>query len=338
MNFPKRIKQHKAQSDSFAILLYKLRDVGIFRSATENDYGIDFEIEIVHEDQVIGKFLKAQVKSSEEVYIREDGRPTVSGIKQSTLLYWTQLSYSTHVVVFAVDITTEKIYYTKSVFWQATALFDKTEATKTIVFLPSFDQQPDSAQTKEQHAHMENFITGLLIKQVAFSYSIPDILNAHKTVLRNLNEIFELYTDTWHYDHHTEVQSVSVFKLLLDCCDVLFELPENVEDLTDEEKKNFFKFEYWEQATGWMDDQVRNYIAQKPLKIIMPLLLDALELYNKRILDAAYYWKRQDWPYLKIVQSIKLPTERVHESLIRLDYERYNFYGNRDVNYYHKID
>lgn len=29
MDFPKRIKQHKSQSDSFAILLYKLKDLGI---------------------------------------------------------------------------------------------------------------------------------------------------------------------------------------------------------------------------------------------------------------------------------------------------------------------
>jgi len=86
MDFPKRIKQHKSQSDSFAILLYRLRDLGIFRSATENDYGIDFEIEIIHEDKVIGRYLKAQVKGAEDLYIREDGIPTVGGIKQSTLL------------------------------------------------------------------------------------------------------------------------------------------------------------------------------------------------------------------------------------------------------------
>lgn len=108
MDFPKRIKQHKSQSDSFAILLYKLKDLGIFRNATENDYGIDFEIEIVHNERLIGRYLKAQVKSAEDVYIRKDGVPTVGGIKQSTLLYWAELSYRSHVVAFAVDLKTEK--------------------------------------------------------------------------------------------------------------------------------------------------------------------------------------------------------------------------------------
>ena len=30
MDLPNQIKQHKAESDSYAILLYHLRDVGIF--------------------------------------------------------------------------------------------------------------------------------------------------------------------------------------------------------------------------------------------------------------------------------------------------------------------
>jgi hypothetical protein len=38
MDLPKRIKQHKAESDSYAILLYKLKDLGIFRNVTSSDY------------------------------------------------------------------------------------------------------------------------------------------------------------------------------------------------------------------------------------------------------------------------------------------------------------
>ena len=46
MNFPKVIIQHKHESESFAIILYQLRELGIFRNITESDYGIDFEMEI----------------------------------------------------------------------------------------------------------------------------------------------------------------------------------------------------------------------------------------------------------------------------------------------------
>ena len=58
MDFPKRIKQHKNESDSFAIILYKLREIGIFRNVTESDYGIDFEIEVVNGDKVEGHCLR----------------------------------------------------------------------------------------------------------------------------------------------------------------------------------------------------------------------------------------------------------------------------------------
>lgn len=54
MDFPKRIKQRKNESDSFAIILYKLREIGIFRNVTESDYGIDFEIEVVNGEKVEG--------------------------------------------------------------------------------------------------------------------------------------------------------------------------------------------------------------------------------------------------------------------------------------------
>ncbi|NTW64680.1 MAG: DUF4365 domain-containing protein [Chlorobiaceae bacterium] len=185
MDFPKRIKQHKAQSDSFAILLYKLKDLGVFRNVTENDYGIDFEIEIVHNEKLIGRYLKAQVKSAEDISVRKDGIPTVGGIKQSTLLYWTELSYRSHVVVFAVDLTTEKIYLTKSIFWQATSLIDSSDKTKSIEFLPAIDisELNDNIKKKEK---TENLISSLLVKKVAFDSGITDIIYAHKTLLRNI--------------------------------------------------------------------------------------------------------------------------------------------------------
>ncbi|WP_194573730.1 DUF4365 domain-containing protein, partial [Vibrio anguillarum] len=88
MDLPNQIKQHKAESDSYAILLYHLRDVGIFRNVAENDYGIDFEIEFVEDGRVVGNYIKAQVKASENLVIRNsDSVPTISGIKQSTLNY-----------------------------------------------------------------------------------------------------------------------------------------------------------------------------------------------------------------------------------------------------------
>jgi hypothetical protein len=333
MDFPKRIKQHKSQSDSFAILLYKLKDLGIFRNATENDYGIDFEIEIVFKDRVIGRYLKAQVKSAEELYIRADEKPTVGGIKQTTLSYWTELCFRTHVIVFAVDLKTEKIYFTKSIFWQATTLLDGSEKSKTIEFLPAIDlskgfpsKTPEEAKTLEK---TENFLSTTLIQKIAFQSSIVDILYAHKSILRNIHAVYELYTDTWHYDAWTEVQALDIFKTVLECAKILIdEVPKN--DLSDEEYKNLFNFEYWAQITDWSHDEVSNEVAKKPLKIILPLLLDKIQYYSTLVLNGAYYWIHKDIPYLKLIFKTAIPEERTHENMIHINYDSTEFENQED--------
>lgn len=112
MDYPKRIRQHKNESDSFAIILYKLKDIGIFRNITESDYGIDFEIEVVNGDRVEGHCVKVQVKSSDHLNVRvSDGQATVGGIKQTTLNYWAELSYNVPVVAMAVDLSKERYMY-----------------------------------------------------------------------------------------------------------------------------------------------------------------------------------------------------------------------------------
>ena len=326
MDFPKRIKQHKSQSDSFAILLYRLKDLGIFRNATENDYGIDFEIEIVHQEKVIGRYLKAQVKSAEEVFVRNDKIPTVGGIKQSTLLYWTELSFRSHVVVFAVDLSKETIYFSKSIFWQSTLLLDNSEATKTIEFLPAIELLANEKEIDSiLKLKTENSISALLIKKIAFEPSISDIIFAHKMLLRNLKQVYELYTDTWHYDAWTEVQSLDMLKTLLDCSRFLIELPEKIKDLNDDDKKHIFSFEYWAKKTNWSGEDVSNEVAKTPLKIITPLLLDKLQFYSDLVLKGCYYWQYKDLPYLKFVHSVVIPKERTHKEICQVNYDQIEF-------------
>ncbi len=335
MDFPKRIKQHKSQSDSFAILLYRLKDLGIFRNATENDYGIDFEIEIVHEERLIGKYLKAQVKSAEDINIRKDKPPTVGGIKQSTLLYWTELSFRSHVIAFAVDLSTEKIYFTKSIFWQATCLLDASDKTKTIEFLPAVNL-PFSKEEIKKKEKTENFMSSLIVKMIAFQPSVTDIIYAHKTLLRNIHAIFELYTDTWHYDAWTEVQKLDIFKTVLECSKILINqgLPEQISDLEKEERKYLFSFDYWAQKTDWSYEEVSNQVAKTPLKVIYPILLDKVEEYNQLVLKGAYYWLNKDMTYLKLVHQTKVPTVREHEKIIHVDYEQTEFENEESFNTY----
>lgn len=340
MDFPKRIQQHKSQSDSFAILLYKLKDLGIYRNATENDYGIDFEIEIVKGEQLTGNYLKAQVKSAQEIKIRKDGVPTVGKIKQSTLAYWAELSFRSHVIVFAVNLTSEDIYFTNSIFWQATCLLDKSESTKTIEFNKPFNFEEIigkgeiDKKPKEVLIRFKDHINTKLIQNIANQPLLGDIINAHKTLLRNIKDVFELYSDTWHYDAWTEVQRLDVFKIVLECGYILLhsQIPKEVDGLNQEERRCLFSFEYWARITDWSHDDVSNMVAMKPLKVIYPLLLNKIQDYNDLVLKGTYYWLNKDVIYLKMVYKTIIPNRRNHDELFAIDYEYSDFENQEDWN------
>ena len=329
MDFPKRTIQQKTESESFAILLYRLKDVGIFRNMTTSDYGIDFEIEIVEGDKVIGKTIKAQCKSSSDLNIRQDGVPTVGGIKQTTLLYWIELSYSTPIIAFAVDVKTEKIYVSEPLFWQATSLLDKGDSTKTIEFRAPFDLSEIKKMRIASNAKImtgfEDHLHTLLIKQYARGYSMTDVINAHKILLKNIKMIFQLYTDVWHYDHGSEVFEISTFNLVLEYGKILIgSIPQDAE-LTEQERANLYRHEYWASRSDLVDDDVQNYIARIPLKTIMSLLLDALVKYNNLVLKGKYYWFHKNKSYLKMAYQSCIPECRSHDDLREIDYEGFEF-------------
>jgi hypothetical protein len=314
MDFPKRIKQHKAESDSYAILLYKLRDLGIFRNLTDNDYGVDFEIELVDGERVTGKYVKAQVKSSENLTIRKtDSVPTVGGIKQSTLNYWAELSYKTHVIAYAVDLETENIYISKPLFWQAISLIGDSDKTKTIEFVPH----------DEQH---HSIIPSLFTAIYANSPSLMDEIYNHKMALKNLKQFFDLYADVFHYDFHMPVNELDVLESFLEVSRVLlWSSSKEYEGLTEEEKKYIYSFSYWNKVTeNAGGEDVANYVAQKPLKALMPHLLEALRKYEHRVFSSKYYWKHKSPTYLKLVYDFPIPNASDHEEIRDLGYDQYN--------------
>ena len=321
MNFPKRIKQHKAESDSYAILLYKLKDIGIFRNLTENDYGIDFEIELVNDEKLTGQYLKAQVKSSEKLSIRKkDKVPRVSGIKQSTLNYWAELSYKTNVIVYAVDLKTENIYLTKPIFWQATELIDNTNRSKSISFLP-VDQY-----------HKE--ITSAFTCAFGMAPNISETIHFHQAAIRSLKEFIEFYTDIFHYDAHMPICNPELFRSFLNICSVLLHFSSyDKEGLSEEEKERLISYEYWALKGDLSFEEIPNYISQKPMKILMPAFLDALSKYNNLVLKGKYYWSYKNYNYLRLVYENQLPNSKLsHDDILEMGYEidRYDSQKPRD--------
>lgn len=310
MDLPKRIKQHKAESDSYAILLYKLRNIGIFRNLTNNDYGIDFEIEFIENERATGNYVKAQVKSSENLKLRKrDYVPTVSGIKQSTLNYWAELSYKSHVIAYAVDLKSENIYLTTPIFWQSIRLLDDSNKSKTIEFIPHKEDYKDVIPRVFTILHGK-------------SPSLLDEIYSHKTALKNLKEFFRLYADIYHYDLHMPVEELDTFETFLEVCRVLL-WPHNIKysNLTEAETEYLFSLNYWKRQTANDGcEEVANYIARKPMKALMPYLINALIMYEKRVFESKYYWKHKNISYLKLVYSRPIPDTIEHEKLLDLGY------------------
>lgn len=321
MEFPKRVEQHKAQSDSFAILLYKLKDLGIFRNITESDYGIDFEVEFVYGQEVLGHYFKAQIKSSKKVVVRKDGKPVISGIKQSTLWYWTELSYRTPVLVFAVDLKTEEIFYSRPIFWQATNLIDSSKMSKTIELLP-LRKARHALGTNSNDSKFDLYA----IHKITSVPNITELLAAHRAALRNLSEYFSVYTDTWHYDFHSEVQALDAFISFLDNAAVLIdrtslEKSEAFSKLDTNDKELLFDYHHWARKTGWGRGEVQNSIAMLPLKIIFPAFLHTLQSFKEKVINGKYYWKYKDLSYLKLVYETRIPDVRQHEEILRINYD-----------------
>ena len=312
MNYPKRIEQHKHESDSFGIILYKLKDIGIFRNITESDYGIDFEIEVVNGNQVEGHCLKVQVKSSDQLKIlKKNGHAKVGGIKQSTLYYWAELSYNVPVVAMAVDLGNESVYVSDSLFWQAIEQIDGTNKTKTIDF-----------------GGVNDVDTNIMrLKRIAYGYGLRDELNAHKWLLRNLINICSQYENSASCDPWCESGDVSFFKMFLESSKIFLGLQSFPGDDNLTELGKFFDYTVIKRSSksGIFDYELQKTVMGMIFKILMPIM----KRYRKRVMDSAYYWSFKDPEYLKLVVTTDIPDENNNEDLFQYGYRNEGDEENR---------
>lgn len=305
MKFPERVKQHVNQSKSFAILLYKLKDIGIFRNLTENDYGIDFEIERVIDNKVTGNYLKAQVKSQEKFKIRRDKIPTISGIDQKTLWYWSELSYKTHVILFAVDLKNESIFYTKPIFWQAIKLLDNTNKSKTIEFIKpiELDVKADTKNTNNKKFTKDD-ITELCIFLLFDIPSLEETLYAHTSILRNFEIIMETYLIAHQHDPWTDLHDRNTFRSILSYCKILLYNLYAFKSNKTEDEKNIFNYQYWLKKN---DDDLSNRNACQAFDLLFPPLLKKLDNLRSDIIKSRYYWYHKNSEYLKLSYETSIP-------------------------------
>lgn len=305
---PTRIPQKKSEAESFAIINFKLGDLGIFRGQTENDYGIDVDLELENQGAVTGRSVKIQVKSSVDLKLRKDGTPAVGGIKQSTLNYWCQIAFRTNVIAYAVDLATHKIYVSGDLFWQATRLIDGGQSTKSIAFLPEGEDNVAMAKV-------------LTIVQ-AFQPTVNEVIAAHTLALRRLKPFLTLLADAFHYDAGSELHEPDDFRDLLQACKVL--LWDKGEKLWPEKRdqRGWQSYDYWKaksEGDGW--DGVSYLAAQPILTTLVPALIRALGSLKARVIAGRFFWAHQDSSYLALVYETTIPDVTDKDALIDWSYE-----------------
>jgi hypothetical protein len=222
--------------------------------------------------------------------------PTVSGIKQSTLAYWCELSHRTHVVAYAVDLASETIYVSKPLFWQATRLIDGSDASKSIEFLPA-DKRGD-----------QNKLVEFLSVANAVSPSVPDTIYALTTALRYLKQFFELRVDAFHYDPGTELHHPEVFRAFLEVCSILLVWRKDDVPLPTEDRNSMYSFEHWARKWDPHSTEITCSGAQAPMKALLPMLVTKLQEFRELVRAGAYYWSFKNPQFLELVHGTPLPT------------------------------
>lgn len=322
MNLPKLIDQKQSESESYAILLYALRKLGIFRNVTEHDFGIDFEIELVMKGQVTGRYIKVQVKAKEQLTARQDGVSTVGGIKQSTLFYWTELSYSTHVLLFLVDLKTEEIHMSAPLFWQATKLIDASGKSKTIECIPFASGEIDSLKAR-------NAVIGCLIKAFALSPSVREQISMHTIALRMLASFLKLYSDIFWLDHHQPIDDPDILRQYLEVCDsLIIDKKALSEKLPEEDRNKWASYAHWHAKNEC--EAPFHYECRELMKHTMPMLLAALTELRANVCAGVYYWFTKNSEYLRMTLRYDVPVAQDHDELVKIGGDYYHRYVKED--------
>lgn len=319
MSFPKRIQQHKNEDLSFAIIEKELNDLGVFRNQTNHDYGIDFEIEIENNGRMEGHSLKVQVKSSDDLNIRNDGHATVGGIKQSTLNYWAEISFNQSVVGMAVDLDgSQKIYVSDLLFWQVVPLIgpsgdeERRDDKGHVVQPPT--RTIDFGSCTDNQKNMDK------LRRFAYGYSLRDFLNAHKWILSNIKQIFQMYSDAETCDQWMPIYEPKLFKMFLTQAKAFIYY-----DFGFREKGEMLDvvFDYQFYVNKSNGDDPYNIEVAKGLKpILTKMLLPLLQKYRNQVFDSSYYWINKDRDYLKLVFDTDFPDWNDDEAMSSFGYDQ----------------
>lgn len=294
MEFPKRSEQTKHEDSSVAKLKDRFNGLGVIREVNNRDFGIDIEFEVENKGEMEGHFIKVQLKSSDNLYIREDGHATVGGIKMTTLNYWAEISKKLPVVGIAVDVVNDSIYVSDLLFWQATSLIEPNEY-KVSVDDKGKEKRTLITKTIDFGSCHDDVRNMSKLRRYAYVPSINEQIIAMKWLLRKYHDILDLYADADTLDRYYPMNEPELFQSLLDNAKIILSSDVNYDTRLDK----FLDYEYYEDKSN--GDEPYNYEVKLGMDEFIKKLFDRLVYLKTVILDAGYYWASTDPKFLKLV-------------------------------------
>lgn len=147
--------------------------------------------------------------------------------------------------------------------------------------------------------------------------------------MRNIRQIFEMYTDASWYDRYCSNIDMNLFRSFLENVKVFLSFNEsfktNVADFN-----ALFDFNVYKRESNY-EDELYNYIVKQALTPLLPPLVEVLDRYRTQILDSAYYWAEKDPEYLRMTFNTKWPKYTKMEELVKVNYDKlYSWQLNPD--------
>lgn len=108
--YPKRVTQHISETASGRIFQNATPDKWLIRGISERDYGIDYYLELVDDnDQMTGKLTLIQVKARQGINWTKKNTNAISDVAISTSNYLA--GFAVPSFLFVVDTISEEIYF-----------------------------------------------------------------------------------------------------------------------------------------------------------------------------------------------------------------------------------
>lgn len=169
-NLPRRTRDHVLAKNSRQFLERVLPDEWIIRRIEEDDYGLDIQVEIVQDENVIGAYFTIQLKGTDHIKTSK-GRFVSHSCKTSTLNYF--LARPELVVYLVYDAQTDTGYW----LWVKDYILNNLKSswqqqTKNTLLIPldrRFDEQ--ATQQIEQRVLQEHHTATILARTESLNAS-----------------------------------------------------------------------------------------------------------------------------------------------------------------------